>query len=64
MLSNEGAKGADPGSVITLGVLLKWRAVFAPAVAYVLIYKGLTRFLGFTIKKYIRKVSRKNKRGQ
>ena len=22
MLSNEGAKGADPGSVITLGVLL------------------------------------------
>ena len=50
MLSNEGAKGADPGSVITLGVLLKWRAIFAPAVAYVLIYKGLTRFLGFTIK--------------
>ena len=54
MLSNEGAKGADPGSVITLGVLLKWRAVFAPAVAYVLIYKGLTRFLGINHKNYIR----------
>ena len=64
MLSNEGAKGADPGSVITLGVLLKWRAVFAPAVAYVLIYEGLTHFLGFTIKKCIRGVSRKNKGGQ
>ena len=31
----------------------KWRAVFAPAVAYVLIYKGLTRFLGINHKNSI-----------
>ena len=53
MLSNEGAKGADPGSVITLGVLVNGELFFAPAVAYVLICKGLTRFLGITIKNCI-----------
>ena len=53
MLSNEGAKGADPGSVVTLGVLINAELFFAPAVAYVLIYKGLTRFLGINHKNSI-----------
>ena len=46
MLSNEGAKGADPGSVVTLGVLINAELFFAPAVAYVLVYRGFDPFLG------------------